>query len=107
MVGFYGSTPNYAFVFEQIGRPGTTEALRAAQKAGDVRGMGAVIDDEILDHFLVAGTWAELPGRIAERTAPLVDAGLDVQPVLYHAGGTWSADDATFRRFGEVAAALR
>ena len=30
MVGFYGSTPNYAFIFEQIGRPGTTEALRAA-----------------------------------------------------------------------------
>ena len=22
MVGFYGSTPNYAFIFEQLGRPG-------------------------------------------------------------------------------------
>ncbi|MBK5289281.1 MAG: TIGR03617 family F420-dependent LLM class oxidoreductase, partial [Acidimicrobiia bacterium] len=53
MIGFYGSTPNYAFVFEQIGRPGTTEALRTAQKAGDVAGMTALIDDEILQHFLV------------------------------------------------------
>ena len=34
MVGFYGSTPNYAFIFDQIGRPGTTAALLAAQKAG-------------------------------------------------------------------------
>lgn len=106
MVGFYGSTPNYAFVFEQIGRPGTTEALRAAQQAGDMAGMSAVIDDEILDHFLVEGTWAEMPGLLAARVAPLRDAGLDVQPVLYHAGGTWGADDTTFRRFGEVAAAL-
>ena len=31
MVGFYGSTPNYAFIFEQLGRPGTTERLREAQ----------------------------------------------------------------------------
>jgi probable F420-dependent oxidoreductase len=107
MVGFYGSTPNYAFVFEQIGRPGTTEALRAAQKAGDMAGMSAVIDDEILDHFLVEGTWAQLPERIATRVGALTDAGLEVQPVLYHAGSTYGADDATFRRFGELAAALR
>jgi probable F420-dependent oxidoreductase len=107
MVGFYGSTPNYAFVFDQIGRPGTTEALRAAQQAGDMAGMSAVIDDEILDHFLVESPWAELPDRIAERVEPLRTVGLDVQPVLYHAGGTWAVDDSTFRRFGEVAAALR
>ncbi len=105
MVGFYGSTPNYAFIFEQIGRPGTTEALRAAQKTGDMAGMSAVIDDEILDHFLVEGTWAEMPERIVERLAALDD--LDVQPVLYHAGSTYGSHEATFRRFGELAAALR
>jgi probable F420-dependent oxidoreductase len=107
MVGFYGSTPNYAFVFEQIGRPGTTEALRAAQKAGDSAGMTAVIDDEILDHFLVEGTWAEMPDRIADRMAPLRAAGLDVQPVLYHAGLTYRSERTTFDRFGALAAALR
>lgn len=105
MVGFYGSTPNYAFVFEQIGKPGTTEALRAAQKAGDMAGMSAVIDDEILDHFLVEGRWAEMPDRIEERLDALT--GTDVQPVLYHAGMTYRRDDATFRHFGELAAALR
>ena len=105
MVGFYGSTPNYAFVFEQIGRPGTTEALRAAQKVGDAAGMTAVIDDEILDHFLVQGTWAEMPDRIEERLGAL--GGTDVQPVLYHAGMTYRRDPATFARFGALAAALR
>jgi hypothetical protein len=105
MVGFYGSTPNYAFVFEQIGRPGTTEALRAAQKAGDPAGMSAVIDDEILDHFLVEGAWDEMPDRIAERFAPM--SHLDVQPVLYHAGLTYRSDRATFEKFGALAAALR
>ena len=90
MVGFYGSTPNYAFVFEQIGRPGTTEALRAAQKAGDPAGMNAVIDDEILDHFLVEGPWDEMPDRIVDRFAPI--RHLDVQPVLYHAGLTYRTD---------------
>ena len=105
MVGFYGSTPNYAFIFDQIGRSGTTAALRAAQKAGDMAGMAAVIDDEILEHFVVEGTWAEMPDRIEERVGGL--RGTDVQPVLYHAGMTYRSDRDTFRRFGDVAAALR
>ena len=41
-VAFYGSTPNYAFIFEQLGRPGTTAAIREKQKAGDLAGMAAV-----------------------------------------------------------------
>ena len=105
MVGFYGSTPNYAFIFDQVGRPGTTAALRAAQKAGDMAGMAAVIDDEILDHFVVEGTWDEMPDRIVERIAGL--RGTDVQPVLYHAGGTYRRDPDTFARYGALAASLR
>ena len=67
--------------------------------------MSAVIDDEIVDHFLVEGTWAEMPDRIAERFAS--HRPLDVQPVLYHAGMTHRTDPDTFRRFGVLAAALR
>jgi len=83
------------------------EALRAAQKTGDLAGMNAVINDEILDHFLVQGSWAEMPERIAQRVAPLRAAGLDVQPVLYHAGLTYRTNRPTFDRFGALAAALR
>ncbi len=32
-VAFYGSTPNYAFVFELLGRPDTTDRIRERQKA--------------------------------------------------------------------------
>jgi probable F420-dependent oxidoreductase len=100
MVGFYGSTPNYAFIFEQLGFPDTTARLRAAQKAGDPAGMSAVITDEILEHFVVEGTWSELPNRIATRVAPLT-VHHDVQPVLYLAGQ--SGPD--LEKFGGVASA--
>jgi probable F420-dependent oxidoreductase len=104
MVAFYGSTPNYAFIFEQIGFPGTTEALRAKQKAGDMAGMAAVISDDILAHFAVEGTWDELPARIVERCAALADH--DVNVVLYSAGSAASGPDDTFERFGAVAKAV-
>jgi hypothetical protein len=100
---FYGSTPNYAFIFDQIGFPGTTDRLRAAQKAGDLAGMPAVIDDDILAHFVVEGSWDELPGRIAERCQPVVDAGHEVHVVLYLAGMAAARPDDSFERFGAVA----
>ncbi|MCZ7528594.1 MAG: TIGR03617 family F420-dependent LLM class oxidoreductase [Acidimicrobiia bacterium] len=101
MIAFYGSTPNYAFVFEQLGRPGVTEALRTAQKAGDLAGMVAVVDDELLAHFVVEGTWDELGGAIVERCAPL--AGYQVHVVLYHARTATQEPGDTFERFGAVA----
>jgi probable F420-dependent oxidoreductase len=101
MVGFYGSTPNYAFIFDQLGFEGTTEKLRAAQKAGDLAGMANVISDDILAHFVVEGTWDELPQRIADRCKPLTVH--EVQPVLYLAGSAANAKDDTFERFGDVA----
>ena len=101
MVAFYGSTPNYAFIFDQLGFEGTTEKLRTAQKAGDLAGMAKVISDDLLAHFVVEGTWDELPQRIADRCKPLTVH--DVQPVLYLAGSTANGKDDTFERFGDVA----
>jgi probable F420-dependent oxidoreductase len=101
MVSFYGSTPNYAFIFDQLGFEGTTDKLRTAQKAGDMAGMAAVISDDLLSHFTVEGTWDELPQRIADRCKPLTVH--DVQPVLYLAGMSAQTGDDTFERFGEVA----
>ena len=104
MVAFYGSTPNYAFIFDQLGYPGTTQRLRQAQKAGDQAAMAGAIPDELLAHFVVEGTWAELPGRIIDRCAPL--RAYDVRPVLYLAGMAAQQRDGSFERFGEVARAL-
>ena len=104
MVGFYGSTPNYSFIFEQLGRPETTPQLRSAQKAGDSGAVARAVPDDLLAHFVVEGTWSELPARIAERCAAL--RGYDVRPVLYLAGMAARERGGSFERFGEVARAL-
>jgi probable F420-dependent oxidoreductase len=101
MVAFYGSTPNYAFIFEQLGAPDTTPRLRAAQKSGGPAEMAKVIDDDLLAHFVVEGTWDELPHAIAKRCEPL--RAFDVQVVLYHAGMAARRRDDSYARLGDVA----
>jgi probable F420-dependent oxidoreductase len=101
-VAFYGSTPNYAFVFEQIGFEGTTERIRERQKAGDLPGMAAVVGDELLEHFLVTGTWDDLASQLASRYDGIAD-----RVVAYFAGAAWSADPTSLERWAPVTAALR
>jgi probable F420-dependent oxidoreductase len=98
-ISFYGSTPNYAFLFDQIGFEGTTERLRECQKAGDLDGMAAVISDDLLDHFAVSGSWAELPDRIVERHQGVAD-----RVVLYLTGADVFAGPTDVGRWGAVAA---
>src|ERR1700735_2579852 len=38
-MSFYGSTPNYAFIWDEAGFEGTTARIREKQKAGDIPGM--------------------------------------------------------------------
>src|SRR5262249_60356431 len=66
-IAFYGSTPNYAFIFEQIGFEGTTERIRERQKAGDLAGMAAIVTDDILAPFVVTGSWGGLADKLIER----------------------------------------
>ena len=100
-VGFYGSTPNYGFVFEQIGHPGTTEALRERQKAGDLAGMSAVITDDILRHFLTEGTWSEIGDLLAERYA-----GRATRVVDYFGTIAWRQDPAHLEHWRPIVAEL-
>jgi probable F420-dependent oxidoreductase len=100
-VAFYGSTPNYAFIFEQIGHEGTTARIREKQKAGDLAGMAGVVSDEILEHFLVESGWDDLADRLVERYEGLAD-----RVVLYFAGMAWNQDPGSIGRWGEVARAV-
>ena len=97
-VAFYGSTPNYAFVFEQLDREGTTDRIRERQKAGDIAGMAAVVDDDLLLHFCVAASWDELSDQIVDRYAGTAD-----RVVSYFAGLAWGQDPKSLARWGEVA----
>ncbi len=99
---FYGSTPNYAFLFDQIGHPGTTERIRERQKAGDIAGMAAVIDDDILEHFCVSGDWAEVADGLIARHRGVAD-----RVVSYFAAMAWARDPAALGPWGELARAVR
>ena len=56
-LSFYGSTPNYAFIWDEAGFEGTTARIREKQKAGDFAGMAAEITD---DHVAVFATEADV-----------------------------------------------
>jgi probable F420-dependent oxidoreductase len=100
-VAFYGSTPNYGFIFEQLGRDGTTERIRERQKAGDLAGMAAVIDDDLLDHFCISGDWADVADRLVERYE-----GTATRVVSYFAGMAWARDERSLGPWGELAQAV-
>lgn len=100
-VAFYGSTPNYGFIFEQIGHEGVTERIRERQKAGDLPGMAAVVTDDILEHFLVTASWDDLGPKLLERCGGTAD-----RVVSYFAGAAWTQDPASLDRWSAVAAQL-
>jgi probable F420-dependent oxidoreductase len=97
-VAFYGSTPNYAFIFDQLGHEGTTARIRERQKAGDLAGMAQVVTDDVLEHFVVRASWDQLAGRLVERYGTVA-----TRVVLYFAGAAHEADPSALERFGAVA----
>ena len=97
-VSFYGSTPNYAFIFEQIGHPDTTARIRERQKAGDVQGMADVVTDDLLDHFIVTATWDDLADTLVDRYA-----GVASRVVLYYGAAMFDRNPRDYEHLGEVA----
>lgn len=101
-VAFYGSTPNYAFIFDQLGREGTTERIRERQKAGDITGMAAQIDDDLLEHFCISGDWATVADGLIERYQATA-----TRVVSYFAGMAWARDERALGPWGELARAVQ
>ena len=100
-VAFYGSTPNYAFIFEQLGFEGTTDRIRSRQKARDMAGMSAEVSDELLSHFIVAGAFTELADKILHRYDGLAD-----RVVHYFGGLDWSTDPSSMSKWADVVRAV-
>ncbi len=93
-MSFYGSTPNYAFIWDEAGFEGTTARIREKQKAGDVAGMAAQITDEHIATFATESTWDGLADALAAKYA-----GTATRLVLYNA----LADRQRLERYGAVA----
>ena len=77
-------------------------AIREKQKAGDLAGMAAVIDDDLLEHFCVSGDWATVADGLIAR-----HQGVATRVVSYFAGMAWARDPATLGPWGELARAVR
>jgi probable F420-dependent oxidoreductase len=97
-MSFYGSTPNYSFIWDEAGFEGTTARIREKQKAGDVTGMAAQITDEHIATFAVESTWDGLADALKARYD-----GIATRIVLYNA----LADPEHVERYGEVAQRVR
>lgn len=96
-LSFYGSTPNYAFIWDEAGFEGTTARLRERQKAGDLAGMAAQITDEHLAAFATESTWDGLADALVAKYGATA-----TRLVLYNA----LADPDRVERYGEVARRL-
>lgn len=93
-MAFYGSTPNYAFIWDESGFEGTTARIREKQKAGDFAGMAAQITDEHIAAFATESTWDGLADALIQKYG-----GIATRLVLYNACG----DPQRVERYGEVA----
>jgi len=100
-LGFYGSTSTYKFQLERVGFDGLQAMLNEKLKVGDLAGVSALVTDDVLSHFAVTATWAELPGALAAKYAGRAD-----RLVAYLASTMSRKDPSTLERWGEVARTL-
>jgi probable F420-dependent oxidoreductase len=72
-IAFYGSTPAYKKVLDLHGWGALHDELHGLSLEGDWDGMGALIDDEILDTFAVVAPIDKLAAKIRDRCDGLID----------------------------------
>ena len=101
-IGFYGTTPNYAFQFDDLGHTGMRDRLRDALRTNDNAAAQALITDEILDQFAVVAKWDDVADRMIARYK-----GIAQRLVIYLASHWREIDGKTLARWGEVARAVR
>jgi probable F420-dependent oxidoreductase len=101
-IAFYGSTPNYAFQFDDLGFEGTTGRIREKMKAGDFAGMAELITDEMLERYALVAPWDQLADQLLERYR-----GTAARVVMYIGEHQMRTDPDHLAKWGEVAAAVR
>jgi hypothetical protein len=100
-IAFYGSTPNYAFQFDDLGFEGTTAKLGQLMKAGDIKGMAETISDEMLDHFALSARWDDMADALRDRYQ-----GVAARVVMYLANEDIQRNPANLPKWGEIARAV-
>jgi probable F420-dependent oxidoreductase len=101
-IAFYGSTPNYAFQFEDLGYEGVTSRIRAKMKAGELDTLGDEITDEMLDQYGLTASWDDMADRLIDRYK-----GTASRVVMYLGQQQIRHDDDHLGKWAEVARAVR
>ncbi|MEM7020101.1 MAG: LLM class flavin-dependent oxidoreductase, partial [Pseudomonadota bacterium] len=101
-IAFYGSTPNYAFQFDDLGYEGITPKLNQMMRAGDMQGMANTVTDEMIEHFAVIGTWDDMADKLIARYK-----GVAARAVMYLARESIAREPANLGKWGEIARAVR
>lgn len=101
-IGFYGSTPNYAFQFDDLGFEGTTGRIREKMKAGDIDGISDEITDEMLDMYAVVAPWDEMADRLIDRYS-----GTAARVVMYLGEPEMRRDPDHLAKWGDIATAVK
>lgn len=101
-IAFYGSTPNYAFQFDDLGYEGTTQRIRAKMKAGDLDTLGDEITDEMLNQYGLMTNWDDMADQLLERYK-----GTASRVVMYLGTQQIRTDDQHLGKWAEVARAVR
>jgi probable F420-dependent oxidoreductase len=101
-IAFYGSTPNYAFQFDDLGFEGTTEKLGQLMRKGDMQGMADTITEEMLSHFAVVAKWDDMADALKKRYD-----GVASRVVTYLAAEDIGHHPSNVDKWGEIARAVR
>lgn len=101
-IGFYGSTPAYAFQFDDLGYDGKRLELADALRSGGRDAVAALVDDELLEQFAVVARWDDMADRLIERYQ-----GLASRLVMYLAKQSIKENPENLGKWGEIARAVR
>ena len=101
-IGFYGSTRNYAFQFDDLGFDGTSAAMNDRLKAGDLAGLTAIVTDDMLEHFAIVGRWDEIADLIISRYR-----GTAARVISYMTQEDVARNPEHVGRWAEIARAVR
>lgn len=97
-IAFYGSTRNYARVFEHHGFDGVSAQLNDLMKAGKMDQLPDLVTDEMLNLYCVVSTWDEMSDRVVDRYQGVAD-----RVVPYFATNDYLRSPRDFERWAEVA----
>lgn len=100
-IAFYGSTPNYAFQFDDLGYEGTTEKLGQMMRNGEMHNMADIITEEMLSQFAVVAKWDDMADALKKRYD-----GVASRVVTYLAAEDIKHHPSNVDKWGEIARAV-